>query len=117
MAITNRKSTGFQNIAFPRKTLDQREIFCELIAAEVRCGRLTPMRRARIVRFASQLGLSATEAGQMIAQCKRMASAGDAELSEAWIPRLQPRVSRPVRLSPSVAIVTGVLLLVIWILR
>jgi hypothetical protein len=46
------------------------DIFRQLIADEIRTGRLTPARRRRIVRYAAQLRLSAVDAGMMIAQCR-----------------------------------------------
>ena len=49
------------------------EIFRELIAQEVRSGRLTPSRRRRIVRYASHLHLSAVETGRLIAECREEA--------------------------------------------
>ena len=50
--------------------IDTREIFRELIASELRNGRLTRERRRRIVRYAAQMGLSAVEAGRLIAACR-----------------------------------------------
>ena len=53
--------------------ISQEEIFRQLIADEVRAGRLTPARRRRIVRYAAQLRLSAVDVGLMIAQCREEA--------------------------------------------
>ena len=50
--------------------IDTRDIFRELIASELRDGRLTRERRRRIVRYAAQMGLSAVEAGRLIAACR-----------------------------------------------
>ena len=52
------------------RRIDTKEIFRELIAQEVRSGRLSPSRRRRIVRYAAQLRLSAVETGRMIAECR-----------------------------------------------
>ncbi len=53
------------------------EIFREMIAYELRAGRLTRARRQRIVRYAAQLGLSAVEAGRMIEACRQAALESD----------------------------------------
>lgn len=53
------------------KRMETRDIFRELIASEVRAGRLTNGRRKRIIRYAAQLGLSAVETGRLIDQCRR----------------------------------------------
>ena len=50
--------------------IDTKEIFRELIAQEVRSGRLTPSRRRRMVRYAAQFHLSAVETGRLIAECR-----------------------------------------------
>ena len=50
--------------------IDTRDIFRELIATELRHGRLTQARRRRIVRYAAQMGLSAVEAGRLITACR-----------------------------------------------
>ena len=64
---------GFAGGYSPRdytQRIDTKEIFRELIAQEVRTGRLTPSRRRRIVRYAAQLRLSAVETGRLIAECR-----------------------------------------------
>jgi len=50
--------------------IDTQDIFRRLIEDELRQGRLTPSRRRRIVQYATQLGLSATQAGRLIAACR-----------------------------------------------
>lgn len=50
--------------------LDTETIFRELIAQELRAGRLTRAGRKRIVQYAAQLGLSAVDAGRLIEQCR-----------------------------------------------
>lgn len=54
-------------------TIDTQDVFHQLIADELRCGRLTPARRRRIVRYATQLGLSAVQAGQLVEACREEA--------------------------------------------
>ena len=50
--------------------LEMRDIFHQMIADELRNGRLTRERRKRIIRYAAQLGLSAVEAGRLITTCR-----------------------------------------------
>jgi len=57
--------------------IDTDEIFRELIAEEIRRGRLSVQQRKRIVRYAAQMGLSAVDAGKLVASCQQ-----EAELSE-----------------------------------
>jgi hypothetical protein len=52
------------------RRIDTKEIFREMIAQEVRSGRLSPSRRRRIVRYAAQLRLSAVETGRLITECR-----------------------------------------------
>lgn len=49
------------------------DVFRQLIADEIRNGRLSPSRRRRIVRYAAQLGLSAVQTGELIAACREEA--------------------------------------------
>ena len=96
---------------------DTSVIFREMIAAELRAGRLTRLRRARMVRYASQLGMSAAEAGRLIRECRQ----DELELSDGSSPklRLHKAIDRPRRFAiPSrFAITTGILLILIWLLR
>ena len=50
--------------------IEMRDVFHQMIADELRNGRLTQERRKRIIRYAAQLGLSAVEAGRLITTCK-----------------------------------------------
>ena len=59
------------------RRIGTKEIFRELIAQEVRSGRLTPSRRRRLVRYAEQLRLSAVETGRLIAECRDEALESD----------------------------------------
>ena len=58
-------------------SIDTQDIFRQLIADEVRSGRLTPARRRRIVRFAARLGLSAVQTGRLITACREEALRSD----------------------------------------
>lgn len=51
-------------------SIDTKEIFRQLIADEIRAGRMTPRRRRRIVRYAASMGLSAVQAGELLAACR-----------------------------------------------
>ena len=50
--------------------IEMRDVFHQMIADELRGGRLTRERRKRIIRYAAQLGLSAVEAGRLITTCR-----------------------------------------------
>jgi len=71
--------------------IDVQDIFREMIAQELREGRLTPMRRRHIVRYAAQMGLSAVEAGRLIAQCRDEVLQGDDSEGHACALRLVER--------------------------
>ena len=57
--------------------IDTEEVFMQLIADELRRGRLTPARRRRIVQYAAGLGLSARQAGRLVEACRNRALCGD----------------------------------------
>ena len=59
------------------RRIDTKEIFREMIAQEVRTGRLTPGRRRRMVRYAAQFQLSAEETGRLIVECRDEALESD----------------------------------------
>ncbi len=50
--------------------IDMRDVFHQMIADELRNGRLTRDGRKRVIRYAAQLGLSAVEAGRLITTCR-----------------------------------------------
>jgi hypothetical protein len=71
--------------------LDNQTIFREMIARELRCGRLTGAQRARIVRYASQMGLSAVETGKLIDECRAEAlQNGDAQVRGFAVRLVEP---------------------------
>lgn len=47
------------------------DVFRQLILDEVRAGNLTTARRRRIVAYATRLGLSAVEAGELLEECRK----------------------------------------------
>jgi len=57
----------------PATSISAKAVFRQLIDEEVRSGRLTALRRRRIVRFAAGMGLSATEVGRLIQECREEA--------------------------------------------
>ena len=76
-------------------SLNTHDIFRELIATELRDGRLTASRRRRIVRYAAHLGLSAVETGQLIARCRDEALQSDNPHERAHALRLvEPEPAR-----------------------
>ena len=57
--------------------IDNEEVFRQLIAEELRNGRLTPARRRRIVRYAARLGLSSVQIGELVKACRSEALSSD----------------------------------------
>ena len=115
---SNRKTIPFlgESIPYCPPLPDTKTIFRELIAAELRTGRLSAARRARIVRYASQIGLSAVEAGRLVSDCIREAAHdADPEVQDFALRLAAPPRPRPF-LSHRVAIVTGVLFILIWLI-
>ncbi len=66
----NRDHTGAERTDTFIPPVDREAIFRELILQEVRYGRLNKASRARIVRYACGMGLSATQAGKLIHTCQ-----------------------------------------------
>ncbi len=62
-----------------------------MIETEIRTGRLTPARRRRVVKYAMGMGLSAIEAGRLVAQCRDEALAGDDPVARETALKLVPR--------------------------
>lgn len=98
--------------------IENHEIFRELIADELRSGRLNSNQRRRIVRYAAQMGLSAVEAGRLMAACRDEALAtSDADVREhalrLALPDERPDLPWPAR----VAAVVGVAVLIHLALR
>lgn len=52
------------------RSLNTRDIFHQMIVDEIRTGRLTAWRRRKIIRYATAMGLTAVEAGEMITSCR-----------------------------------------------
>ena len=75
-----RPSTGTKRGARPfEPSVDREAIFRMLIHQELRHGRLHKSSRARIVRYACGMGLSAVRAGELVRECaEELARDGDA---------------------------------------
>lgn len=97
--------------------IDTEEIFRQLIVDELRCGRLTPSRRRRIVQYATQMGLSARQAGRLIETCRGLAlhSSDPTERRRAF--RLvEPRPARiPTHFKIALVVAAAILLDVLFI--
>jgi hypothetical protein len=94
------------------RRIDTKEIFREMIAQEVRCGRLSPSRRRRIVRYAAQLRLSAVETGRLIAECRDEALQSDDpdEVHHALRLVESPPASMPITVKIAVALTVAIVL-------
>jgi len=68
---SNHPELDFNEASVKSQTLSNKAIFRHLIGEEIRNGRLSAHRRKRIVQYASHLGISAVEMGQMIEQCSQ----------------------------------------------
>jgi len=55
--------------------VDRDAIFRKLIYDEIRSGRLNRERRARVVRYACGMGLSARQAGELVRECAERVAA------------------------------------------
>ena len=102
-------------LGFWQPPIDTKDVFRALIEDELRAGRLNARHRARIVRYAAQMGLTAVEAGRLITECQAVAQA--APESPAPALRFVPVPPRRFAIPAHVAITTGVLLVVIWLMR
>ena len=98
-------------------SIETRDVFRQMIAMELRNGRLTPARRRRIVRYAAQMGLSAVEAGQLIAACRKEALQSEDPRARHHALRLvePPPERAPVVLILSVALALAILLDLIFV--
>jgi hypothetical protein len=100
--------------------IDTGEIFRQLVEDELRNGRLTRARRKRIIQYATQLRMSAVQAGQLVEACRQKAleSKDPAERRHA-LRLVEPRPER-VPLIFKIALLIGLailldLLLLKWV--
>ena len=98
--------------------IDTRDVFRQLIAEEIRSGRLTRARRRRIVRYGAALGMSAVEAGQLIATCRKEAmDSGDPAARYHALKLVEPepeRISVAVKISAVIALAILLDLLIVF---
>ena len=100
-------------------TIPTEDIFRRLIAEEIRSGRLTPRRRRKIVQYAAQLQLSATQAGELIEACRQGALDSEDPVEQRCAFRLvdAPRPKIPTHLKITLVILAAIvfdLLLLKW---
>lgn len=100
--------------------LDTEHILREMIAHELRAGRLVPGRLAQVKRFGSELGFSVVETGRLIAQCRDQALKSTDPTERSYALRLlrppQPRI--PTRWKMAAAVVAALALdiaLFLWL--
>ncbi|MCH8149866.1 MAG: hypothetical protein IH987_18110 [Planctomycetes bacterium] len=97
--------------------IEMREIFHQMIADELRNGRLTRERRKRVIRYAAQLGLSAVEAGRLITTCREqvLESADPVERGYA-LKLVEPAPERiPVAFKLAAVVVLAIVADLLWI--
>lgn len=74
--------------------IESHDVFRQLIEEEIRNGRLSTSRRRRIVRYAAQLGLSATQAGRLIeasrAEFQQERASRNSQSQLRWVQTPQP---------------------------
>lgn len=98
--------------------IEPREIFREMIGEELRQGRLTDSHRRRIVRYAAQMGLTAVEAGKLVAECKEEALLSqDPAVREHGLRLVLPPVRKPIALPIRVLLALNVALAIHLALR
>lgn len=80
-------------------SIDMTTIFRDLIADEVRTGRLSRARRRRIVQYAAHLGLSAVQVGRLIAECQEESTRSDDHVGglsiEDWRLKTEATIHNP----------------------
>ena len=108
---TGREDSGCPTAGGFAPPIDMQDLFRQLIADELRAGRLTPWRRRRIVRYAAQLGLNAVQAGRLVEECRQAALDSTDALERRRALRLAPaeRRTHPVVLRLALIVCTVVL--------
>ena len=98
--------------------LDREAIFLQLIDHELRRGRLTKATRARIVRYACGMGVSATRAGELVQACVDRLAREHATPERAFALRILDEPDPPGhvvrRLKAVVTIATSMLCYLLW---
>ncbi len=86
-------------------SIDTHEIFRQMIAEELRSGRLTAARRRRIIRYAAGMGLSASEAGTLVETCREQALQSDNVEERACALRLAPRETEHIPIAMKLSVI------------
>jgi len=98
--------------------IEYHEIFRELIADELRRGRLSSAQRKRVVRYAAQMGLSAVEAGKLVASCREEALLNeDPTVRDHALRLVLPRERRPLAWPIRILLALNVALAIHFALR
>jgi|GEM_PF-3334066 len=90
--------------------IEMRDVYYELIASELRNGRLTRARRKRIIQYAAHLGLNAVEAGRMITACREMVLQSDDPVERDFALKLVEPEPERVPIAFKIAIVVALAL-------
>ena len=94
---------------------EAKAVFRAMILAELRAGRLTRSGRARIVRYSSRIGLSAVDAGKLIAECAEEAlKDADPKVQQIALRLAAPPPARVFWLTSLITIGSGVGFIAIW---
>lgn len=97
--------------------IETRDVFRQLIVDEIRNGRMTRARRKRIVQYAAQMGLSAVEAGRLIAACRdELLQSESAETRGHALRLVEPESERIPTVYKIWAIIAIVTILDLWLL-
>lgn len=88
-------------------SIDMQTIFRQLIADEIRNGRLGPSQRRRIVRYAAQLGLTAVQAGRLVSECREEALLSRDPVERGHALRIAPADDPIVPTHVKIALVVG----------
>ncbi len=92
--------------------IEKRDVYYEMIASELRNGRLTRARRKRIIQYAAHLGLNAVEAGRLITQCGELALQSDDPVERDHALKLVEPEPERVPIAFKIAIVVALALVV-----
>ena len=88
-------------------------MFRQLILGEIRNGRLSRWRRRRIVQYAAAMGLSATEAGDLLAACREEVLQSPCERERIYAFKTDPK---PANLSWVAPVLLAIAILVVWLM-
>ena len=93
-------------------SLSNEAIFRALIAGELRNGRLTAVRRRRIVRYGASMGLTAGELGKLLTQCRNEALLSEDHVERRHALRLADPPPRTTPVALKIAMIFAIVILV-----